>query len=517
MAQLSKAFLEENLTSSKLTIPVNWDKLPEKVLQFGTGVLLRGLPDYFIDKANRQGVFNGRIVVVKSTNIGHTDAFTEQDGLYTIHNKGIQYGKNIQEVILVSAISRVLSASQHWEEILNVAISPQLEVVVSNTTEVGITLDEKDNLDSSPPVSFPAKLLAILYKRFLHFNGDVNKGLVILPTELISDNGTTLKAIIIKLAIIHQLSQDFINWLNVANDFCNTLVDRIVPGKLPPEEQIQSEKELGYLDNLAVMAEPFKLWAIESSNKRVSQVLSFAKTDEGVVITSNIWKFKELKLRLLNGSHTFSCGLAILCGFRTVRDAMQNKTFLQYVRLLMEDEIVPTIIGNEIGQDEALTFAQDVFDRFRNPFLNHEWLSISFNFTSKMQMRNAALLKGFAERRKSVPQYMALGVAAYLRFMKCEMNKDGAYLGFTEKKQYIINDPDGPFFASVWANDNLKEIVVNVLKNESLWKMNLYDIPGLAEDILYYLKLLQNNPALEVIEQLHVSKIKNRREASHFR
>ncbi len=508
MVQLSKAFLEENILSSKLTIPTNWDKLPEKVLQFGTGVLLRGLPDYFIDKANRQGVFNGRIVVVKSTNIGRPNAFAEQNGLYTIHNKGIQNGKIIHEVILVSAISRVLSAKEDWDEILNVAISSQLEVVISNTTEVGITLDENDNLDSSPPVSFPGKLTAVLYKRFLHFKGDINKGLVILPTELISDNGVKLKAIICELATVHQLGQDFINWLNVANQFCNTLVDRIVPGKLPLDEQQKSEKELGCLDDLAIMAEPFKLWAIESDSKRVPKVLSFAKTDEGVIIASSIWKFKELKLRLLNGSHTFSCGLAVLCGFRTVKDAMQNETFSQYVRILMENEIVPTIIGNEIGQDEAFTFAQNVIDRFNNPFLDHEWLSISFNFTSKMQMRNVALLQGFTDTSKSIPQYMALGFAAYLRFMKCTMNNDGSYLGHNGKREYTLNDPDAPIFASLWANHDAKEIVDKVLENEVLWKMNLNKVPGLPEDILYFLNLLQNNPALEVIDQLHGQNLK---------
>lgn len=510
MAKLSKAFLEKNTISSKLNIPIeNWDELPEKVLQFGTGVLLRGLPDYFIDKANRQGVFNGRAVVVKSTNRGGTDEFADQDGLYTIYNKGIQNGEEVQDAILVSAISRVLSASEQWDEVLSVAIASSLEVVISNTTEVGIVLDVDDNLNDSPPTTFPAKLTAVLYKRFLYFNGDINKGLVILPTELISDNGIKLKEIVMKLAKVHELGEGFINWLNVANHFCNTLVDRIVPGKLPLAEQQLLEKELGYSDNLAIMTEPFRLWAIESDSERVSKVLSFAKVDEGVVIAPNIWKFKELKLRLLNGSHTFSCGLAVLCGFETVKDAMQNETFSQYLRRLMKNEIVPTITGDEIDRNEALIFAENVSDRFSNPFLDHKWLSISFNFTSKMQMRNSALLQGFVEKHQSIPQYMVLGFAAYLRFMKCEKDKDGNYMGRIGDKYYPINDPEAPVFANLWNNYNPKEIVDHVLKNEDLWKMNLNEIPGLADDVLYYLQVLQGQDALGLIKQLNDQKVSN--------
>src|SRR5690606_10814078 len=167
-----------------------WDQLPEKVLQFGTGVLLRGLPDYFIDKANQQGVFNGRIVVVKSTDRGGISEFSDQDSLYTLHIKGIENGKEVQKSKIISSISRVLTATQDWDKIIDVAIKDELELVISNTTEVGVVLDMKDDLNAKPPHSFPGKLTALLFKRFLHFQGDESKGLVILPTELISDNGS---------------------------------------------------------------------------------------------------------------------------------------------------------------------------------------------------------------------------------------------------------------------------------------------------------------------------------------
>src|SRR5690606_17438943 len=181
------------------------------------------------------------------------------------------------------------------------------------------------------------------------------------------------------------------DWLDQENYFCNTLVDRIVPGKLSAEAQEQADEQIGYTDDLAIMAEPFRLWAIETNSDRVSDILSFAEADKGVVITPDITKFKELKLRLLNGSHTFSCALAILSGFTTVKEAMQDADFLKYMDTLLNEEIVPSIVGPVIQEGEAKDFAKSVVDRFSNPFLNHQWQSISLNYTSKMELRNVPL------------------------------------------------------------------------------------------------------------------------------
>ncbi len=503
MTRLNKAFLSDNKLLGGLVGPVaDWETLPEKVLQFGTGVLLRGLPDYFIDKANRHGVFNGRVVVVKSTDRGGADEFDEQDGLYTLHVKGLQGGEQVQESILISAISRVLSAAKQWQEILDVATNPDVSVVISNTTEVGIVLDESDELNASPPASFPAKLTKLLYRRFVHFSGDVGKGWVILPTELISENGAKLKAIVVKFAQLHELGVDFIRWLDEANDFCNTLVDCIVPGKLPFVESQQVESKLGYQDVLAIMSEPFRLWAIEADSQRVVQRLSFAQVDDSVVITPNISKFKELKLRLLNGTHTFSCGLAIMSGFTTVKEAMQDTVFAQYVRLLMRQEIIPAIVGSEIVEEEALTFADSVIDRFSNPFLNHQWLSISLNYTSKMQMRNVALLTRYVQQRQSPPYYMALGFAAYLRFLKCEIGADGVCRGDVGNGTYVINDEHAPYFAHLWATYEPHVLVGIALEEQGLWQVDLSSLVGFAEKVKYYLVQLLNDRALDVVKQL---------------
>ncbi|WP_407430466.1 tagaturonate reductase [Arcticibacter sp.] len=484
MARLNKDLINKNRIAGFLE---NWDKLPEKVLQFGTGALLRGLPDYFIDKANRQSEFNGRIVVVKSTDQGGTDEFAAQDCLYTLHVKGIQNGKEAEESVLISAISRVLSAANQWEAILGVATQPHLEIIISNTTEIGIVLDEKDDLNAFPPASFPAKLTALLYTRFLHFRGDRTKGLIILPTELLSDNGAKLKEMVIKLAYIKSLPEEFVEWLKEANHFCNTLVDRIVPGRIAVTERAEIEQRLGYTDELAILAEPFRLWAIESSSKEVVNSLSFAKVDDGVIIVPDIWKFKELKLRLLNGSHSFGCGLAMLCGFDTVRDAMQNAHFSKYIFSLLKEEIVFTIANEHISEAEAMQFASAVMDRFGNPFLHHKWMSISLNYTSKMQMRNVPLIEGYVHKTHRAPKYMALGFSAYILSMKDPGNLD----------------EHAGAFADLWKEDSSKLIVDAVLGNVGFWRTDLRLLKRFGALVEHYLTLLRNGNALEVIKALN--------------
>lgn len=480
MTKLSRSVIEGNESNN-----------PEKVLQFGTGVLLRGLPDYFINKANRKCVFNGDIVVVKSTNRGGTNEFAEQDNLYTIHIKGIENGEEVEKTELVTSISRVLSASNEWAEIKKIAISEDLKVVISNTTEVGIELKEDDDLQANPPLSYPMKLTALLWDRYQHFTSNpAGKGLVILPTELISENGSVLKDIVLRLAEINKLGADFINWLNNENYFCNTLVDRIVPGKLSAEVQQKADVETGYVDQLAIMAEPFRLWAIETDSEKVKDILSFAKVDDGVVITPDITKFKELKLRLLNGSHTFSCALAILTGFTTVKEAMQDADFLKYMDNLLNKEIVPSIVGSVISESEAKEFAKSVIDRFSNPFLNHKWQSISLNYTSKMELRNVPLIEAYTTRLNAVPQCMALGFAAYLLLLKEQTN---------------TQDTHAPHIHQLWKENSTDQLVDNVLDTEDLGLSELKSVSGFAEAVKQYINDLENeNPKL-VIQQLNQS------------
>ena len=453
--QLSKQTITEISPKDGLTIPdEKMFALPEKVLQFGTGVLLRGLPGYFIDKANRQNIFNGRIVIVKSTNSGGSGAFDTQNGLFTLCVRGIENGNTIEENIINSSISRVLSAATQWNEILDCAFNPDLQVVISNTTEVGIVSDLNDNLDAAPPRSFPAKLLAFLYKRYRAFNGDPEKGLVIVPTELIPDNGEKLEAIIKELAYQNNLKYEFMVWLKNANFFCNSLVDRIVPGKLPAAMQSRVEKELGYTDELMIMGESYRLWVIESDNKKVEEILSFSRADNGVVIAPDIAAFRELKLRLLNGSHTFSCGLAHLAGFQTVKKAMNDEGFSSYITQLMMQEIAPAIANNIIRLEAAREFAGKVLDRYRNPHIEHQWLSITLQYSSKMRMRNIPVIQNYLDRFDAVPSCITLGIAAHLLFMKCEKADDGKFYGELNGNKYLVNDDKAAWYADKWNQSN---------------------------------------------------------------
>lgn len=502
--QLSKQIIKNIPSKKGLVVPdEELFSLPEKVLQFGTGVLLRGLPDYFIDKANRQQIFNGRIVVVKSTTGSGVDAFDKQDGLYTLCVRGIENGNTIEENIIQSAISRVLSASAQWDEILKCAANPDMQVIISNTTEVGIVLDADDDLHNTPPRSFPVKLLAFLYKRYQFFKGDPAKGMVIIPTELIPDNGSKLEAIVEELAHQHNLEYAFLDWLENANYFCNSLVDRIVPGKLPEAMQAKMEEETGYSDELMIMCEPYRLWAIESGKKKVKDILSFSQADKGVVIADDIEVFRELKLRLLNGSHSFSCGLAHLAGFHTLKEAMSDEIFSDYITRLMMEEIAPAITGTTISIEAARDFVRNVLDRYRNPRIDHEWLSITMQYSSKMKMRNIPVIKNYIDRFGSIPELMATGMAAHLLFMKCEKASDGKYYGIVKGKKYLINDDNTEWFANKWKGiGDISKLVTDMLSCEDFWEASFTKYPRFIASVAGKLQALMESGATTVLQQI---------------
>jgi tagaturonate reductase len=474
--------------------------LPEKVLQFGTGVLLRGLPDYFIDKANRHGIFNGRVVVVKSTDTGSATEFDQQDSLYSLSIKGIENGERIEENVICSAISRVLTAGKDWEAIMDVARSPELSVIISNTTEVGIQLVADDNITNTPPVSFPGKLLAVLHERYKAFSGSAESGLVIIPTELIVDNGKKLKAIVLQLAANNNLDGKFIDWLESANQFCNSLVDRIVPGKPDAKTVELLESAGGYKDDLRIVSEVYSLWAIEGDEK-IKSVLTFAQADKGVVIAPDIEIFRELKLRLLNGTHTMSCAVAFLSGFPTVKVAMDDAAFGKFIHELMIHDIAPAIpydVSTELKHD----FAGKVLDRFRNPHIEHKWISISAQYSSKIKMRVLPVLQQHYRTTDVVPEYLAFGFAAFIQFMKVEKNAKGEYIGANNGVEYIVTDDNAAIFAEAWKLETLEAVVESILSNENLWDgPNLTILPGFEAAVLKNLKAITEHGVLSLISK----------------
>lgn len=500
---LSKYNLKNINTNRALVPDQALFDLPEKVLQFGTGVLLRGLPDYFIDKANRQGIFNGRIVVVKSTDGGDATAFEKQDGIYTICVRGIEAGKKQEENIICTAVSRVLSAKNEWNKILECAHNPQLKIIISNTTEVGIELVQ-DDIRRYPPVSFPGKLLAFLYERFKAFEGSKQSGMVIVPTELIVDNGKKLESIVTELAYLNGLKESFIDWLENSNTFCNSLVDRIVPGKPDKDTQKVIENELGYTDELLLMTEVYRLWAIEG-DKDAASVLSFAEADKGVVIARDINLFRELKLRLLNGTHTLSCGVAFLAGLQTVKNAMDDAPMEHFIATLMQEEIAPAI-PYKTTPEQAAEFSENCLDRFRNPFIEHQWLSITAQYSSKMKMRVVPVLLQHYALYNKVPEKIAIGFAAYIYFMKAVKEDEGKFYGKLNGNFYPVQDARAFYFYDKWQRVQPALIAVSVLRDTAFWGYDLASLQGFAAAVQEILNEIEESGMASVLDPLHSKK-----------
>ena len=410
--------------------------------------------------------------------------------------RGLVNGKAVEENVISSSISRVLSAASDWDSILKCAHNPDLTIIISNTTEVGIELVNDDILHH-PPVSFPGKLLGFLYERYKAFAGSPQSGMVIVPTELISDNGKKLEAIVLEQAHLNGLEDNFIEWLEHNNQFCNSLVDRIVPGKPDATIKASLEAQLGYQDDLITMSEVYSLWAIEG-NEQVKSVLSFAAADAGVVITDNITLFKELKLRLLNGTHTLSCGVAFLAGFKTVKEAMNDAVLSRFIKELMLEEIAKAI-PYPIPEEDATAFALKVIDRYSNPSIEHQWISITLNYTSKLKMRVVQVLQRYSELYNMVPERLAIGFAAWLLFMKATKKEGHVYYGELNGQAYPIKDEMAGYFFNHWQNLSPDALVKTVLADTSLWDADLTQIAGFTEAVTDKLNELMQQGAMAVI------------------
>jgi tagaturonate reductase len=484
--------LNKKYAVETLQIPSERFELPERIMQFGTGVLLRGLCDYAVDKANKNGVFNGRIVVVKSTSSDSSD-FDRQDSVYTLQERGISdTGETINDATIITAISRVVDATSQWEEVLKCAANQLIDIVISNTTEAGLVYLHED-IFMSPPQSFPAKLTAVLYERFCVFGGAETRGMTIVPTELIVENGKILRGYVLQHAAANDLPQAFVEWLDSACDFCDSLVDRIVSGSPTKEEKERRFLEdYNYRDELCIDSEPFMLWAIEGS-ERVKARLSFAETENRVIITEDIAPFREQKLRILNGGHTISINAAFLAGHELVRKMMSDSLCGSFTERVILNEILPTV---EPICGDAPSFANAVLNRFRNPFIAHKLSGITFQNTAKMQARNAETIKRYYALKGHVPPLMSLGFAAYLLFTKVEKVENGQFFGsYTEGSLfYKITDDKAAILQKKWAaiegktdKKSLSMLLNSILFDTALFDTTLIDIPDFKEVVTDYL------------------------------
>ena len=355
---------------------------PIKVVQFGEGNFLRAFVDYMIDIANEEKCFDGDIVLVKPIKYGNLEYFHQQDSVYTVLLRGLEKKEEKSIKRVITSIADAVDAYEEYEKYSSLAKVDTLRFVVSNTTEAGIVYDAADSFELKPPNSYPGKLTKFLFERFEHFHGDLEKGLIILPVELIDDNGIHLKEIVLRLAGEWGLGEDFTAWLKGACIFCSTLVDRIVTG-YPRDEAESLWQEFGYQDNLVVTGEPFALWVIES-DREMKEEFPLDKAGLPVIFTDNQKPYKKRKVRILNGAHTSFVPTSFLAGNDFVRESMLDSDIKEFMLKTIFDEIIPTL---DLPKEDLQNFAEAVIDRFQNPFIKHALLSITLNSISKWRAR----------------------------------------------------------------------------------------------------------------------------------
>lgn len=456
---------------------------PVKVLQFGEGNFLRAFVDYMIDIANEKGVFDGDIVLVKPIEFGTLDRFHDQECQYTVQLRGIVDGEPKRINRIVTSVADVVDAYNEYEKYADFARLDTLRYIVSNTTEAGIVYDETDRFESNPPKTYPGKLTKFLYERYQHFNGAPDKGLVMLPVELIDDNGIHLKECVLKFAKLWKLEDAFTAWINDACVFTSTLVDRIVTG-YPRDEAEELCKEFGYQDNLIVTGEPFALWVIESA-KDISEEFPLPKAGLPVIFTDNQKPYKQRKVRILNGAHTSFVLASYLCGNDIVLESMNDKLILDFIKATIFDEVIPTLTLPKKELDE---FAEAVLTRFNNPYVKHAHLSISLNSVSKWRARCMPSFLGYIEKEGKLPAHLTFSLAALMAFYTGTEIRDKALIGHRDGQEYNIMDDAAvlEFFAANSSKEP-KEYVHAVLANTDFWGQDLSALAGVEEAIVSYL------------------------------
>ena len=452
--------------------------LPIKVIQFGEGNFLRAFVNYLIDKLNKETEFNAGVAVVQPIDAGWVDMLNEQDGLYNLFMRGVKGSKEIQEKRIISCIERSVNPYKGYSAYLDLATEEELQFLISNTTEAGIAFDDTDELEKVPHNSFPAKVTALLWKRYQHFNGDPDKGLTVIPCELINHNADSLKKIILQYVDLWKLNNDFRNWIEKNNTFHNTLVDRIVPG-YPRAEIEEYQSQLEFEDKLIVTAEVFLLWVIEGGEALKAQ-LPFDKIDENVLIVDDIQPYRTRKVRILNGAHTTMVPFGILSGKETVKETVDDEFTGKFVKKAIFEEINPTL---DLAEEELSTFASEVLDRFRNPFIKHQLASIALNSISKFKVRVLPSLLEFQERKSALPVRLTFAFACLIRFYKGEWK--GETLPVQDDQQII------DYFSKIWQLEDLDSLAENVLKKEEYWGQDLTAVPGLKDQVVLALKELE--------------------------
>ena len=459
-----------------------------KIMQFGEGNFLRAFTDWIIQKMNDSGKYEGHVVVVQPLSFGRIKELEEQDGLFTLYLQGLNNGEVVKTHEVIDVLDDFINPYSQYDKYLKYAESEDLEVVISNTTEAGIVLDESDTDFENTPKTFPGKVLSLLRHRYEYFNKDVTKGLSFICCELIDYNGDELRKCVLGLAKVKGYEQEFINWINEACHFTSTLVDRIVPG-YPRDEIKEITEELGYIDNNIVKGEIFHLWVLQKE-ETIERLFPCDKVGLNVIYADSITPYKQRKVKILNGCHTCLVPVAYLYGIDTVRESIENEHIGQFTKEFVFDEVVPTI---KLPHDQMVSFANSVFERYLNPFVRHELMSIALNSISKYKARVMQTVKDYYEINNTLPTHAMFSLASLIKFYFGKRNENEA-IKLNDDPKYL------QFFANLKErNLSEAEIVKEVLANEDMWQEDLNQFANMHEVVTSYLKLINEKGMKEAL------------------
>lgn len=464
---------------------------PERIIQFGEGNFLRAFVDWIISNMNEKTDFNSSVVVVQPIEKGMVDALNAQDCLYHVNLQGLNNGEVVNSFRMIDVISRAMNPYSHFNDFIALAEQPDMRFVISNTTEAGINFDPSCKLDDAPASSYPGKLTQLLYHRFKHFNGDVSKGLIIFPCELIFLNGHKLKETIYQYIDLWNLGQEFKKWFETACGVYATLVDRIVPG-FPRKEIDNIKAQLDYDDNLVVQGEAFHLWVIEAPES-VADEFPANKAGLNVLFVPSEEPYHERKVTLLNGPHTVLSPVAFLSGVNIVRDACQHEVIGKYIHRVMFDELMETL---NLPKDELVKFAEAVLERFNNPFVDHQVTSIMLNSFPKYATRDLPGVKEYLKRKGRLPEGLVLGLAAILVYYKGGKRSDGTDIVPNDAPEIMT------LLTKLWNEGSVENLVKTVLATDSIWGEDLNAVPGLTERVSYYINCIENKGMLQTVKEL---------------
>ena len=453
----------------------------EKVIQFGEGNFLRAFIEWIIWKTNQKTDFNASVVVVQPIDKGMVEWLNEQDGLYHLNLQGLLDGKPVDSVDLIDVISRGINPFTDFQAYLKLAEQPEMRFVISNTTEAGIAFDPSCKFTDAPAGSYPGKLVQLLYHRFEYFKGDKSKGFIIFPCELIFENGKHLKECIRQYIELWKLGEDFRNWFETACGVYSTLVDRIVPG-YPRDNAAQLCERAGYDDHLLDKAEIFHLWVIEAP-KEIAAEFPADKAGLNVLFVPSEAPYHERKVTLLNGPHTVLSPVGYLSGLNTVKECCEDPEIGAFVRKVMFEELLPTL---NLPEAELRKFANDVLERFMNPYVKHFVTSIMLNSFPKFKTRDLPGLKTYLERKGELPKGIVLGLAGIATYYK------GGKRG---EDEIVVNDDEAikNLLTELWASSDVAKVAKGVLGAEFIWGEDLNAIPGLTAMLEADLALIQKD------------------------